>query len=132
MPPALSGDPAFALSPFPPPRTSSAARPTKTTKISNSPATTILLKRLRACADRSWPTRRSAFPTVAAPGFPDQSPHYDHHVGEGNPEVDHPPHPLRTPHQLLVGVVPRTRTLHHPPIRGPMRRRLAFLGDLPR
>src|SRR5215212_185859 len=87
---------------------------------------------LRACADRSWPTRRSAFPTVAAPGFPAQSPHYDHHVGEGNPEVDHPPHPLRTPHQLLVGVVPRTRTLHHPPIRGPMRRRLAFLGDLPR
>src|SRR5215212_2941650 len=90
------------------------------------------LKPLRACADRSWPTRRSAFPTVAAPGFPDQSPHYDYHVGEGNPEVDHPPHPLRTPHQLLVGVVPRTRTLHHPPIRGPMRRRLAFLGDLPR
>src|SRR5215212_3234537 len=87
---------------------------------------------LRACADRSWPTRRSAFPTVAAPGFPDQSTHYDHHVGEGNPDVDHPLHPRRTPHQLLVGVVPRTRTLHHPPIRGPMRRRLAFLGDLPR
>src|SRR5215212_4742352 len=95
-------------------------------------ATRLSAQPLRACADRSWPTRRSAFPTVAAPGFPDQSPHYDHHVGEGNPEVDHPPHPLRTPHQLLVGVVPRTRTLHHPPIRGPMRRRLAFLGDLPR
>src|SRR5215218_758502 len=61
---------------------------------------------LRACADRSWLSRRSAFPTVAAPCFPDQSPDDDDHLREGHPEVDHPPHPLRTPEELLVGVVP--------------------------
>ena len=63
---------------------------------------------LRACADRSWSARRSGLPTVAAPCFPDQSPHNDDHLREGHPEIDHPPPTLRTPHQLLlVGVVPR-------------------------
>src|SRR5215204_719104 len=30
-----------------------------------------------------------------------------------------------------IGVVPRARTLHHPPDRGPIRRRLALPRDLP-
>src|SRR5215203_3462374 len=86
---------------------------------------------LRACADRSWLSRRSAFPTVAAPCFPDQSPDCDDHLRERHPEVDHPPHPLRAPEELLVGVVPRARPLHHPPLRRPKRRGLALPRDLP-
>src|SRR5215217_9502626 len=43
----------------------------------------------------------------------------------------HLPHPLRAPHQLLVGVVPRACPLDHPPIRGPKRRRLTLPRDLP-
>jgi len=68
---------------------------------------------VRACADRSWSARRSSLPTVAAPCFPDQPPYDDDYLREGHPEIDHPPHPLRAPYKLLVGVVPRTRPLHH-------------------
>src|SRR5215210_8490961 len=85
---------------------------------------------LRASANRSWSAGRSASPTVAAPAFPDEPPHDDDHLGEGHPEVDDPPLTLRTPHQLLVGVVPRVRALHHPAPRGPKRCRLTLLGDL--
>src|SRR5829696_2838509 len=54
---------------------------------------------LRACADRSWPARRSALPAVAAPSFPDEPTHDDDHLGESYPEVDHLPTPLGTPHE---------------------------------
>ena len=57
---------------------------------------------LRACADRSWPARRSALPAVAAPSFPDEPTHDDDHLGESYPEVDHLPTPLGTPHKLLL------------------------------
>src|SRR5215207_8987763 len=87
-------------------------------------------KRLRACANRSWSARRSSLPTVAAPCFPDQPPDDDDHLREGHPEIYHPPHPLCTLHQFLVGVVPRTRPLRHPAIGSPERCRLTFFGDL--
>jgi thioredoxin reductase (NADPH) len=58
---------------------------------------------LRGCADRSWLPGRSAFPTVAHPAFSDQPPHDDDHLRERHPEIDHPPHALRAPCQLLVG-----------------------------
>src|SRR5215208_6586607 len=87
-------------------------------------------KTLRACADRSWSARRSTLPTIPTPCLPDQSPNDDDHLREGHPEIYHPPHPLRAPHEFLVGVVPRTRPLHHPLIASPERCRLAFLGDL--
>src|SRR5215210_5916144 len=58
---------------------------------------------LRACADRSWATGRSALPTVANPPFPDESPNDDDHVGEGYPEVDDLSPTLRAPKELLVG-----------------------------
>src|SRR5215211_4596083 len=90
----------------------------------------ISYKELRACADRSWSARRSTLPTIPTPCLPDQSPNDDDHLREGHPEIYHPPHPLRAPHEFLVGVVPRTRPLHHPPIASPERCRLAFLGDL--
>jgi len=73
---------------------------------------------LRACADRSWSARRSALPSVANPALSDQPPHDDHHIRERHPEVDHPPYPLRTPHQLLVGVVPRVGPLRDPTLPG--------------
>src|SRR5215208_2249687 len=77
--------------------------------------------RIRGCANRSWSARRSSLPTVAAPCFPDQPPDDDDHLREGHPEIYHPPHPLCTLHQFLVGVVPRTRPLHNPPIGSPER-----------
>ena len=85
---------------------------------------------LRASVNRSWSSGRSALPAVAAPAFPDQPPDDDDHVRERYPKVDHPCAPLGTPHQLLVGVVPRVRALHHPPLSGLQRSRLALLGDL--
>src|SRR5215208_6729922 len=84
----------------------------------------------RACADGSGSVRRSPLPTVTAPCFPDQPPDDDDHLREGHPEIDHPPSALRAPHEFLVGVVPRTRPLYHPPIAGPERCRLALLRDL--
>jgi hypothetical protein len=59
---------------------------------------------LRASANRSRSARRSALPAVAVPGFSDESPRDDDHVGEGHPEVDHLLPPFGTPRQLLVGV----------------------------
>ena len=49
---------------------------------------------------------RVGFPAVAGPGFPDELPHDDDRVEEGDPEVDGPPLPLGAPHQFLVSVVP--------------------------
>ncbi len=71
-------------------------------------------ERLRACANRSWSSGRSIVPAVAAPGLPDESPDDDDHVRERYPEVDEPPLALRAPRELLVGVVPRVRSLHDP------------------
>src|SRR5215204_7376538 len=85
---------------------------------------------LRGSADRSWLSGRTTFPAVAAPALPDEPSYDDDHLGEGHPEVDHPSSPLRAPNQFFVGVVPRTRPLHHPPIGGPERCWLALLGDL--
>src|SRR5215204_1834125 len=85
---------------------------------------------LRACADRLWSAGRSVLPAVPRPCFSHESPHSDDHLREGYPEVYDLPSPLCTPHQLLVGVVPRTRPLHYPPISGPERCRLALPGDL--
>src|SRR3954470_2799979 len=73
---------------------------------------------LRASANRSRSARRSSLPTVAGPDFSDESPHDDDYIGEGDPEVDHPPLTLRTPCELLVGVVPRVGTLYDPALRG--------------
>ncbi len=67
----------------------------------------ITLALVRGCADRSWSAGRSAFPSVAHPAFSDKPPHDDYHVRERHPEIDHSSFSLRTPHQLLVGVVPR-------------------------
>src|SRR5215217_9052522 len=58
--------------------------------------------RFRGRANRSWSTRRAAFPTITSPSFSDQPTHDDDHVGEGYPEVYNPPFPLGAPHQLLV------------------------------
>jgi hypothetical protein len=68
---------------------------------------------LRASVNGLWSSRRSALPAVAHPAYPDESPDDDYHVGEGYPEVDHPPIPLGTPHKLLMGVVPGVRPLNH-------------------
>src|SRR5215207_3128453 len=86
---------------------------------------------LRGSADRSRPSGRPTLPSVAFPSFSDESPDDNHHLGERHPEVHHSPHTLRAPKELLVGVVPRARPLHHPPPRGPERRRLALPRDLP-
>ena len=85
---------------------------------------------LRGCADRSWSAGRSTLPTVAHPALSDQPPHYDDHLGERHPEIDHTTPALRTPHQLLVRVVPGTRPLNHPPLRGCQRGRNVLAGDL--
>src|SRR3954468_8407479 len=77
-----------------------------------------ILSILRASANRSRSARRSSLPTVAGPDFSDESPHDDDYIGEGDPEVDHPPLTLRTPCELLVGVVPRVGTLYDPALRG--------------
>src|SRR5215217_2228218 len=69
---------------------------------------------LRGCADRSWSAGRTAFPSVVHPAFSNQPPHDDHHLRERHPEIDHPPYPLRTPHQFLMRVMPRVRPLRHP------------------
>src|SRR5688500_11053077 len=76
------------------------------------------LSLLRGCADRSWSAGRSAFPSVAHPAFSNPPPHDDHHLRERHPEIDHPPYPLRTPHQFLVRVMPRVRPLRHPTLPG--------------
>src|SRR5215218_2508811 len=73
----------------------------------------------------------SSLPAVASPAFSVEPPYVDDHVRERHPEVDHPPHSLRAPNKLLVGVVPRARPLHHPSIRGPIRRGLTLPRDLP-
>src|SRR5215217_9507515 len=62
----------------------------------------LLRKPIRACANRSWLSGGAAFPTVATPGFPDESTHYDDHIGERNPEADDSILPLGTPRQFLV------------------------------
>ena len=77
-----------------------------------------LSEQIRACADRSWSAVRSALPSVAHPALSAHPPHDDHHIRERHPEVDRPPYPLRTPHQLLVGVVPRVGPLRHPTLPG--------------
>src|SRR5215217_2067314 len=66
---------------------------------------------LRGSADKSWLSGRTTFPAVASPALPDEPSHDDDHLREGHPEVDHPSSPLRAPHQLIVGVVPRTLVL---------------------
>src|SRR5215211_3333514 len=53
---------------------------------------------LRACANRSWSTLGSSLPTVVDPGFSDESPHDDDHLGEGDPEVDDRPPAFGAPH----------------------------------
>src|SRR5215212_10267796 len=94
------------------------------------PGVRRLRNHLRACADRSWSSGRTPCPAVATPALPDEPPHDDDHLREGHPEVDHPTHLLRAPHELLVGVVPRASPFHHPALRYPERRGLALLGDL--
>src|SRR2546423_297400 len=87
----------------------------------NTQPHTVAVKhqRLRASANRSRSARRSSLPTVAGPDFSDESPHDDDYIGEGDPEVDPPPLTLRTPCELLVGVVPRrVGTLYDPALRG--------------
>src|SRR5215210_6013284 len=85
---------------------------------------------LRGSASRLRSAARSAFPSVVSPAAADEPAYGNDNPGEGKPEVDHPPHPLRAPHKLLVGIGPRARPLYHPPIRGPIRRRLAPPRDL--
>src|SRR5215204_4920230 len=85
--------------------------------------------RFRGRANRSWSTRRAAFPMITSPRFSDEPTHDDDHVGEGHPEVYNPPFPLGAPHQLLVGVLPGVGALHHPTVCGPKRGRLPLLGD---
>src|SRR5215208_4079810 len=72
---------------------------------------------LTACANRSWSAGGSTLPVVTSPGFSEEPAHDDDHVRESDPEVDHPPFPLGTPHQLFVSVLPGVRTLHHPAVR---------------
>jgi hypothetical protein len=76
------------------------------------PETGVVL--LRACANRSWLSGGAAFPAVANPAFPDESTHYDDHIGERNPEADDSILPLGTPRQFLVGVMPGVRALDDP------------------
>src|SRR5215203_5683874 len=84
---------------------------------------------LRASADRLRSAARSSLPAVATPSFSNESPYDDDHLGEGHPEVDDSIPTLGTPHQLLMGVVPRVRALHYPTFRRLKRRWLTFLGD---
>src|SRR5829696_204491 len=85
--------------------------------------------RLRASANRLRSAARSSLPAVATPSFSNESPYDDDHLGEGHPEVDDSIPTLGTPHQLLMGVVPRVRALHYPTFRRLKRRWLTFLGD---
>src|SRR5215216_2927719 len=84
----------------------------------NSSRSSMAIFLLRGCADRSWSAERPAFPAVAGPAFSDQPPHDDDHVRERHPGIDYPPLTLRTPHQLLMCVVPRIRPLNHPTFSG--------------
>src|SRR5215210_77437 len=92
--------------------------------------TYVFWERLRGCADRSWPSGRTTFPTIASPSLPDEPPDDDDHIREGHPKVHHPSLPLRAPHELLVGVVPGAGPLHDPPLGGTKLGRLALWGDL--
>src|SRR5215207_7087049 len=79
--------------------------------------------------DCSRSARRSVVLTVSGPTPSDQPAHDDDYRREGEPEVDDPPHPLCTPHQLLMSVAPGVRALH-PTLGRRNRGRPALLGDL--
>src|SRR5918994_3536499 len=106
------------------------SRPYLRTKTCRSRADISPNDSLRGSADRSWLSGRTTFPAVASPALPDEPPDDDDHLREGYPEVDHPSSPLRAPHQLLVGVVPRARPLHYPALRCLKRGWLSLLRDL--
>jgi hypothetical protein len=84
---------------------------------------------LRVSANRLRSATRSSLPAVATPSFANESPYDDDHLRESHPEVDDPLPTLRTPHQLLVSVVPRVRALHYPTFGCLKRSQLAFLRD---
>src|SRR3954447_5909388 len=83
---------------------------------------------LRGRANRLWSAGGSALPTVANPALSDEPPNYYDYVRERDPEVYDPILPLGTPHQFLVGVVPRVRPLHHPAQTDRQRSGNALLG----
>src|SRR5215211_704607 len=78
---------------------------------------------------RSGPTTRSILPVIVGPGLSYDPAHDDDHRREGNPKIDDPISTFGTPHELLVGVVPRVCALYYPALCGRQRSRLAFLGD---
>src|SRR5215208_2307566 len=82
---------------------------------------------LRGSANRLWLAARPTLPAVVNPAPSDEPSYDDDYLREGHPEVDDPSFPLRTPHQLLVGVVPGIGSLHHPTFCCPKRSRLALL-----
>src|SRR5215204_4415319 len=88
------------------------------------------LPRLRASVNRSWSSLMSSLPAVSNPAFSDEPPYDYDHVREGHPEIDHPSLTFRTPHQLLVGVVPGIGPLYYPPHPGFEWSGVAFLRDL--
>ena len=57
-----------------------------------------VFKLVRGRANRSRAADRSIRPAVATPGLADEPPHHDDHVGEGDPEIFDPIHPLGKPH----------------------------------
>src|SRR5215204_1814874 len=78
---------------------------------------------------RSGPTTRSILPAIVGPGLSYEPAHDDDHRREGNPKIDDPISTFGTPHELLVGVVPRVCALYYPALCGRQRSRLALLGD---
>src|SRR3712207_4610149 len=91
---------------------------------------TTLFRSLRSCANRrSWSAGRSAIPAVMDPGFSDEPTHDDDYIGESNPEVDDSSPTFGAPDQLLVGVMPGVRALHHPTFCGRQWSWLTFFAD---
>src|ERR671921_92579 len=88
------------------------------------------MKLLRGRANGLRSAMRSALPTVVDPGLSYESTHDDDHVREGDPEVEGLSPSLGAPDQLLMGVVPGVRTLHHPSLTSPKRSWFALLRDL--
>ena len=75
-----------------------------------------ILFRLRGSASRLWSAARSPLPTVVSPALADEPAHGNDNPGEGKPKIYDRVGALSTPHQLLVGVLPRVRALYHPPL----------------
>jgi hypothetical protein len=79
--------------------------------LTSSQNSSWLKHKLRTCANRSRSATGSGLPAVVSPGFSEEPPYDDDHVGKGNPEINDSPFLLGAPHELLMGIAPGVSAL---------------------